>query len=143
MSRRVEDESGRCPGKFKFLPFDAELGFLFRLFAFGNLCAERAGMFAVERSRHGLVQRRCPKIVREHRRPGDRLQDDPMRAGHREHGCYQEYPSNSSEHRKTVGDGFIAVKVAPLALIQIEFAHTDLSREKTNCSRSMRILIKG
>jgi hypothetical protein len=65
-----------------------------------------------------------------------------MRTGHREHGHNQEYPSNSSEHRKTVGDAFIAVKAAPRVLIRIEFFHKDLSGERTNCSQLVRILIK-
>lgn len=40
-------------------------------------------MFAVESIRHSYLDGMCAKIVREHRRPRDRLQQRPMRAKHR------------------------------------------------------------
>ena len=40
-------------------------------------------MFAVESFRHGFFDGVRAKIIREHRRPRDRLQQCPMRAEHR------------------------------------------------------------
>lgn len=40
-------------------------------------------MLTVESLRHGFRDGMCAKIIREHRRPRDGLQECPMRAEHR------------------------------------------------------------
>jgi len=61
-----------------------EFVLLFRFFAGGNRLAETTRMFAVERLDHGVMEGAGLEIVREHRRPGNGLQQRPMQT---ERGC--------------------------------------------------------
>ena len=81
IQRRAEDEGGRCVGKLQFLQVEPELGLLFRLLALDDLEAERAGMVAVEGAFNRLDQRTFLQVIRQHLRPGNGLQHQPMRAG--------------------------------------------------------------
>ena len=47
-----------------------ELALLLRLFAFGDMFAECAGIFAVEGALDGLNEGICAKVIREHSGPG-------------------------------------------------------------------------
>ncbi len=53
------------------------------MFSSGDGFANVARMIAVKSFRHGFFDALRAKIVREHRRPRDRLQQRPMRAKHR------------------------------------------------------------
>lgn len=55
-------------------------------------------MIAVESFRHGFPGRMCAKIIREHRRPRDGLENRPMRAEHRHKRNNQEKFSEADEH---------------------------------------------
>ena len=68
------------------------------MFSGGDGFAKIAGMVAVESFRHGLLDGVRAKIVREHRRPRDGLQQRPMRAkGRRERNDEANF-SDSDEH---------------------------------------------
>ena len=56
-------------------------------------------MLAVERVRHRFVESVRAKIVREHRRPRDRLQRGPMRAGCRDERNDHEDFADPDGHR--------------------------------------------
>jgi hypothetical protein len=60
--------------------FGIELLFLLRFFPGSNGFAQAAGMQPVEGFGHGGVNGAGFEIAREHRRPGDRLQQGPVRA---------------------------------------------------------------
>ena len=55
-------------------------------------------MIAVESFRHGLCDGLLAKIVREHRRPRDGLQQRPMRAEHRHERENEENFAEPLEH---------------------------------------------
>ena len=83
LRRRDQNEIVFERRKFQFLRLERKFGFLFRLFSGGNGFAKIARMIAIKSFRHGFLDRLRAKIVREHRRPRDRLQQCPMRAEHR------------------------------------------------------------
>jgi len=55
-------------------------------------------MVAVESFRHGFFNRVRAKIIREHRRPRDGLQQRPMRAKHRREREDEKDFANAHEH---------------------------------------------
>lgn len=66
--------------EFQFLDLELQLGLFLGLFAFSDLIAHPAGIFAVESFRDGGGDGFSLEIIRQHRRPGDRLQYGPMPA---------------------------------------------------------------
>ena len=97
--------------KFQFLRLERKFGFLFRLFSGGDGFAKRAGMFAVESFRHGFCDGLCAKIVREHRRPRDGLQQRPMRAEHRHEREDEKNFANTDEHKIKLVKKFTKSKI--------------------------------
>lgn len=66
--------------KFQFLGWDGGLILLLGLFGSRNRPAQRAGMPAVKSLRHRVAEGAGLEVARQHRRPGNRLQQSPMRA---------------------------------------------------------------
>ena len=77
---------------------ERKLGFLFRLFSGGDGFAKVAEMVAVKSFRHGFFDGMCAKIVGEHRRPRDGLQQRPMRAEDCHKRDDEENFANTNEH---------------------------------------------
>jgi len=65
-------------GEFGFLQLDLRFGFFLGAFAFADLFAKAAGMFAVEGALDCFGEGTCLQIICKHRRPCDGLQDYPM-----------------------------------------------------------------
>jgi hypothetical protein len=68
------------------------------LFSGGDGFAQTAGMLAVERFRHRVAKRTRLNIVRQHRRPRDRLQRRPMQASRRDERENHQKFSEADEH---------------------------------------------
>lgn len=98
IGRGIENKFAAAVGIFQLLQIQLEVGFFLGAFAFGNLFAETARMFAIERARHRLLQGNRMKIIRQHRRPRDGLKHQPMCAGRRQHGDNHQHMAKSSEH---------------------------------------------
>ena len=86
--------------KFQLLRLQRELVFLFRFLGRGDGLANRTGIFAVKRAGHGFGKRVRAQVVRQHRRPRDRLQHGPMRAGARDERNHHKNFAKPDEHRK-------------------------------------------
>ena len=84
--------------EFQFLHLQIEFCFLFGLFSGGDGFAHFARMVAVESFFHGGLKRTRMKIIREHRRPRDCLQQRPMRAEHRREREDEENFAKPLEH---------------------------------------------
>lgn len=79
-----ENESLQFRSELKFFHLKVQrVGFLFGLFAFSDVFAERAGVFTVEGLAHRLGHVAVAKIIREHRSPRDGLEHRPMAADRR------------------------------------------------------------
>ena len=70
-------------------------------------------MLAVERALDRSLERRCLKILREHRRPRHRLKREPMRARRRQHGNYHQHLAKFAEHVRNMMKRFVAVNYFP------------------------------
>ncbi|MGO8838835.1 MAG: hypothetical protein ACLQAH_06860 [Limisphaerales bacterium] len=84
--------------KFKFLDWRGELLFLIGFSTSGNGLAKTTGMLAVERVRHSFGERLRAQIVCQHRRPRDRLQHGPMKAGGGDQRNHYQKFAESDKH---------------------------------------------
>ena len=84
--------------EFHSLCLRQKLTFLFGLPGCGDGPADRTGIIAIKGAGHGFGKRVRAQIVREHRRPRDRLQRGPMRAGGGDERHYHENSAEPNEH---------------------------------------------
>jgi len=67
-------------------------------------------MLAIERLHHRVAERTGLKVVREHGRPGDGLQQRPVCAEHRHQRNDHEHFAKPDKHTGTLGRGRLEVK---------------------------------
>jgi hypothetical protein len=96
----------QCGDVRKFLLFQIQgrVGFLLSVFAFGNVLAQRAGMFAVESLNNCFRERGLARISGHHARPGECLAKRPMQpngTGQRQHDCE---PGKPGKHDVRIGN---------------------------------------
>jgi hypothetical protein len=107
---RGENEIQGNGRKFKFLQLEGG-----RIAPFGFFCgsdglAHRAGMLAIESPDQGFGEGMGAQIVGQHRRPGNGLQQGPLRAEHdHEHKDNQRF-ANFYQHIKDVREIIHKVK---------------------------------
>lgn len=98
----AENERGPFRKKLKFLGAGRKVTLLLGFPALGDVLANVAGMFAVERTPHSFSEGRSPKVVREHRCPRHGLEQCPMRACRANQRENQQSMANPLEHAATI-----------------------------------------
>jgi len=106
LRRRDQNKILFCRQEFQLLRLQIESGLLFRLFSGGDGLAKWAGMVSIEGFRHGFFDGLCAKIISEHRRPRDGLQQRPMRSEHRHERDDEENFAKPNEHNVILAKNF-------------------------------------
>ena len=86
----AKNENGGHKRKFKLFQIEIGIGLFVGAFAFGNILAKLARMFAVERLSQRLSQGSVMRIADDHLRPGEGLKERPMHADGRGERQYEQ-----------------------------------------------------
>jgi hypothetical protein len=97
-------------GKFQFLGLDNCI-FLFSLFGCGYRTANGARIITIECFGDGIVEGIGLEIVREHRRPGNGLEQNPLSAEDGDQRKRDKYPAETGKHLWTFGRSCRQVKM--------------------------------
>jgi hypothetical protein len=89
---------------------DLEVGFALGLPGLRDLATETAGMLPVKSVMNRRPKGFAPGVVREHRGPGDRLEDHPVPADRAEKREAQHQVAEACEHRPLLSRARVVVK---------------------------------